>query len=279
MTDTPIVTVTELAAMIADGDKIAVADCRFDPFAPEAGAAAYAQGHIPGAHYLHLDNDLAGPVGKTGGSHPVPAPEDFTALMRRIGVDADILLVAYDGGGLATASRLWWLARYFGHANVVVLNGGMAAWQAAGQSLDTEPAATGEDNFTARADQSMRVDYEDLCDPDSRPPLIDARDPSRYAGTDEPGGAPAGHIPGSINKHYQELFGADGLLLDAEALREYWSWLEEKEEAPVVSCGSGITACVNLLSLEMAGVKGARLYPGSWSDWCQQGGEVATGDQ
>ena len=279
MTNTPVINVTELVARIANGDKIVVADCRFDPFAPEAGAAAYSQGHIGGAHYLHLDNDLAGPMGETGGRHPVPSPEDFTALMRRIGVDVDTLLVAYDGGGLAAASRLWWLARYFGHANVVVLNGGMAAWQAVGQPLDTEPAAAGAGNFTARADQGMRVDYEDLCDPDNRPLLIDARDPSRYAGADEPGDAPAGHIPGSINKHYQEVIGEDGLLLGAKGLREHWSWLKEKEEAPVVSCGSGITACVNLLSMEMAGVKGARLYPGSWSDWCQQGSEVATGDQ
>lgn len=278
MTNTPVISVTELARRIADGDKVAVADCRFDPFAPEAGAAAYAQGHIPGAHYLHLDNDLAGPPGETGGRHPIPSPEDFTALMRRIGVDADTLLVACDGGGLAMASRLWWLARYFGHANVAVLDGGMAAWQAAGQPLDNEPATAGAGDFTAVADQSMRVDYEDLCDPDTRPLLIDARDPARYAGTNEPGGAPAGHIPGAINKFYQEVLGADGLLRDAEALREHWSWLEEKEEAPVVSCGSGITACVNLLALELAGVKGARLYPGSWSDWCQRGGEVATGE-
>jgi thiosulfate/3-mercaptopyruvate sulfurtransferase len=277
MSNTPVITVAELATMIANGDKIVVADCRFDPFAPEAGPAAYVQGHIRGAHYLHLDNDLAGPSGETGGGHPVPSPEDFTTLMRGIGVDDDSLLVAYDGGGLATASRLWWLARYFGHANVVVLNGGMSAWQAAGQPLDPEPAAAGKGNFTARPDQTMRIDYEDLCDPDKRPLLIDARDPSRYAGTSEPGDVPAGHIPGSINKFYQEVLGADGLLRDAEALRGYWSWLEENEEAPVVSCGSGITACVNLLSLEMAGVKGARLYPGSWSDWCQRGGEVATG--
>jgi thiosulfate/3-mercaptopyruvate sulfurtransferase len=123
----------------------------------------------------------------------------------------------------------------------------------------------------------MRIDYEDLCNADKRPLLIDARDPSRFAGADEPGGVTAGHIPGSINKFYQQVIGADGLLLDAEALREYWCWLEEEEEAPVFSCGSGITACVNLLSLEVAGLQGARLYPGSWSDWCQRGGEVATG--
>ena len=139
MSNTPVITVAELASMIANGDKIVVADCRFDPFAPEAGPAAYVQGHIRGAHYLHLDNDLAGPSGETGGGHPVPSPEDFTALMRGIGVDDDSLLVAYDGGGLATASRLWWLARYFGHANVVVLNGGMSAWQAAGHEQVVGP--------------------------------------------------------------------------------------------------------------------------------------------
>jgi thiosulfate/3-mercaptopyruvate sulfurtransferase len=275
MTNSPVISVTELAAMIADGDKIVVADCRFDPFAPEAGPAAYAQGHIEGAHYLHLMRDLAGPAGETGGHAPVPTPENFTALMRRIGLDSDSLLVAYDGGGLAAASRLWWLARYFGHARVAVLDGGMAAWQAAGLPLKT----TGEGNFTACTIHSMRVDFEDLRDPDNRPLLIDARDAPRYAGTEERVEPLAGHIPGAVNMPYQELLGPDGLLLDAEAQRDRWQWLETGNQQPVVYCGSGITACVNLLSLELAGVKGARMYPGSWSDWCQQGGEVATGDQ
>ena len=275
MTDTPVINVTELASMIANADKIVVADCRFDPFAPEAGPAAYARGHIEGAHYLHLMRDLAGPVGETGGHAPVPTPENFTALMRRIGLDSDSLLVAYDGGGLAAASRLWWLARYFGHARVAVLDGGMAAWQAAGLPLKT----TGEGNFTACVDHSMRVDFEDLRDPDNRPLLIDARDAPRYAGTEERVEPLAGHIPGAVNMPYQESLGPDGLLLDAAAQRDRWQPLVTSNQLPVVYCGSGITACVNLLSLELAGVKGARMYPGSWSDWCQQGGEVATGDQ
>ena len=275
MTDTPVINVTELASMIANADKIVVADCRFDPFAPEAGPAAYARGHIEGAHYLHLMRDLAGPVGETGGHAPVPTPENFTALMRRIGLDSDSLLVAYDGGGLAAASRLWWLARYFGHARVAVLDGGMAAWQAAGLPLKT----TGEGNFTACVDHSMRVDFEDLRDPDNRPLLIDARDAPRYAGTEERVEPLAGHIPGAVNMPYQESLGPDGLLLEAEAQRDRWQPLVTSNQLPVVYCGSGITACVNLLSLELAGVKGARMYPGSWSDWCQQGGEVATGDQ
>ena len=275
MTDTPVINVTELASMIANADKIVVADCRFDPFAPEAGPAAYARGHIEGAHYLHLMRDLAGPVGETGGHAPVPTPENFTALMRRIGLDSDSLLVAYDGGGLAAASRLWWLVRYFGHARVAVLDGGMAAWQAAGLPLKT----TGEGNFTACVDHSMRVDFEDLRDPDNRPLLIDARDAPRYAGTEERVEPLAGHIPGAVNMPYQESLGPDGLLLEAEAQRDRWQPLVTSNQLPVVYCGSGITACVNLLSLELAGVKGARMYPGSWSDWCQQGGEVATGDQ
>lgn len=273
---TPVIDVASLASKINNKEKVVVTDCRFDPFTPGAGVAAYAQGHIPGAHYLDLNQDLAGPAGETGGLHPIPTPEDFTALMRRIGVDADTLLVAYDGGGLAAASRLWWLARYFGHANVRVLNGGMAAWQAAGQPLETEPAATGAGNFTACVDHSMRVDFNQLCDPDNRPLLIDTRDAARYAGTREPVEPLAGHIPGAVNMHYLESLGLDGLLLDDESQRKRWLWVEKTEQQPVVYCGSGITACVNLLSLELAGVKGARLYPGSWSDWCQQGGEVST---
>jgi thiosulfate/3-mercaptopyruvate sulfurtransferase len=167
------------------------------------------------------------------------------------------------------------LARYFGHARVAVLDGGMAAWQAAGLPLKT----TGEGNFAACVDHSMRVDFEDLCDPDNRPLLIDARDAPRYAGTEERVEPLAGHIPGAVNMPYQQSLGPDGLLLDAEAQRDRWQWLETSNQLPVVYCGSGITACVNLLSMELAGVKGARMYPGSWSDWCQQGGEVATGHQ
>ena len=276
---TPIIEVAELAERMAQGDGIVLADCRFDPSNPEAGAAAYHQAHLPGAHYLHLDRDLAGPSGVTGGRHPVPSPEDFGSMMRRIGVSADTQLVAYDGGGLAMASRMWWLARYYGHEHVAVLNGGMAAWQAADLPLETGPAISKPGNFTATPDWSMRADFEELSYPESRPLVVDARDPSRFAGLAEPGGAPAGHIPGAINKFYQEVIGTDGRLLEAGALRDHWSWLEEEESAPIVSCGSGITACVNLLSMEVAGVEGARLYPGSWSDWCQRGGEVATGGQ
>jgi thiosulfate/3-mercaptopyruvate sulfurtransferase len=158
---------------------------------------------------------------------------------------------------------------------VAVLDGGMAAWQAAGLPLKT----TGEGNFAACVDHSMRVDFEDLRDPDNRPPLIDARDAPRYAGTEERVEPLAGHIPGAVNMPYQESLGPDGLLLDAEAQRDRWQRLETGNQLPVVYCGSGITACVNLLSMELAGVKGARMYPGSWSDWCQQGGEVATGNQ
>ncbi len=274
MSVSPVISVHELADMIANGDKIVIADCRFDPFRPEAGAVAFAQGHIEGAHYLHLTRDLSGPLAETGGRAPLPSPEDFTALMRRIGLDNDALLVAYDSGGLAASSRLWWLARYFGHDKVVVLNGGMAAWTAADLPLKT----TGEGNFTAQINHGMRVDFEDLRDPETRPVLVDTRDAPRYAGTGERIEPVAGHIPGAVNMPFEQALGADGLLLDAEAQRERWSWLEESEQTPVMYCGSGITACVNLLSMEVAGLKGARLYPGSWSDWCQQGGEAATGD-
>ena len=272
-----VIGVAELAEMVGRGEKVVLADCRFDPSNPRAGESAYVQGHIPGAHYLHLERDLASPFGDTGGRHPLPSPENFGAMMRRIGVSADSLLVAYDGGGLAMASRLWWLARYFGHERVVVLNGGMAAWQAAGLALEFEAPEDSAGDFAAIPDWGMRADYEELSHPDSQMLLIDARDQSRYAGLGEPGGIPAGHIPGAINKPYQDVLGADGLLLGVEALREHWSWLDDEKRTPVVSCGSGITACVNLLSMEIAGVEGARLYPGSWSDWCQHGGEIATG--
>lgn len=273
----PIIGVIELAAKLASGEKILIADCRFDPSSPDAGRMAYDRGHIPGAHYLHLDEDLAAPMGTTGGRHPLPAVEDFTELMCSLGVDMDTLIVAYDGGGLAAAARLWWLARYFGHAKVVVLDGGLAAWVAAEQSLDEEPAVVARGNFSARIDDSLRVDFDTLLHNEGSPLLIDTRDALRYAGAEEAVDPIPGHIPGAINVPFMDSIGENGLLLDAKTLREYWAWLEDSVQPPVVYCGSGVTACVTALALEVAGVDDVRLYPGSWSDWCQRGGAIATG--
>jgi thiosulfate/3-mercaptopyruvate sulfurtransferase len=274
---TPLIDVAQLVEAMESGAKTVVVDCRFDPLNPDAGAQAYLAGHIPGAHYAHLEDDLAAVDKTSGGRHPIPSPEEFTALLRRYAVDSDSLLVCYDAGDLAAASRLWWMARYYGLANVAVLNGGLPAWQAAAQALQMSEPATGNGNFVAIANSAMRVDFAEVCYGEHRPLLVDTRNVQRYTGEVEPVEPLAGHIPGAINMPWTASLGADGLLLGAEDLRQRWQPLLAGQAAPILYCGSGVTACVNLLALEVAGLPGARLYPGSWSDWCQHGGAVATG--
>jgi thiosulfate/3-mercaptopyruvate sulfurtransferase len=272
----PVIEVAQLAELLASGRKIAVVDCRFDPMAPEAGRQAYLAGHIPRAHYADLEDDLSSKDKSVGGRHPIPSASEFTALMNRYGVDADTLLVAYDAGDLAAASRLWWMARYFGHGAAAVLNGGLAAWLAQQQIVEPGPVPSAEGAFVAHPDPALRVDYDSVCAADHRPPMIDSRDAPRYSGAVEPIEPRAGHIPGALNMPWRESLGTNGLLRDADAQRARWQPLFAGQAAPVLYCGSGVTACVNLLCIEIAGLKGARLYPGSWSDWCQRGGAVAT---
>jgi thiosulfate/3-mercaptopyruvate sulfurtransferase len=273
----PVIEADELARILARGDKLVVADCRFDLANPQAGEAAWRAAHIPGAHYLHLERDLSAARASVGGRHPVPEAAAFTALMRGIGVDPDTLLVACDEGSHAYAARLWWLARYFGHAPVAVLNGGIAAWSRAGHPLDAEPVARGNGNFSARIDHGMRLDYAAVRDGRERMTLVDARDARRFEGIEDLVDPHAGHIPGAINMPWLGTLDPQGLLGDAAAQQARWQWLRATGKPPVMYCGSGITACVNLLSLELAGIHDATLYPGSWSDWCQHGGDVATG--
>ena len=274
----PLIDVAELARRIARRERLVVADCRFELANPDAGIRAWQAGHIPRSHHLHLERDLSAPRGESGGRHPVPSPDAFTATMRRIGLDADMQLIACDDGSHAGAARLWWLARYFGHHAVRVLNGGIAAWTRAGHPLDTEGSAAGSGSFSARPDASMRVDFAAVHGDGASMTLVDARDARRFAGLEEPIDPRAGHIPGAVNLPWQGALGTDGLFGNAQAQRRRWSWLAAAHPAPVMYCGSGVTACVNLLSLEVAGISGARLYAGSWSDWCQHDGEVATGE-
>ncbi|MBF7731570.1 sulfurtransferase [Pseudomonas sp. N040] len=273
----PVIEVAQLVEAMARGAKLAIVDCRFDPLNPAAGEQAYRTGHIPGAHYAHLENDLAARDKSSGGRHPIPSVDEFTALMARYGVDADTLLVCYDAGDLAAAARLWWTARYFGLARVAVLNGGYAAWLAANQASVTTPAAAGNGTFSATPNPAMSVDFAAVCYGEHRPLLVDSRDPPRFSGEVEPIDMQAGHIPGAINLPWRLSLGDNGLLRSAEEMRQRWQPLLKGQAAPILYCGSGVTACVNLLALEVAGLQGARLYPGSWSDWCQHGGAVATG--
>lgn len=261
------------------GARVSLVDCRFDLSRPDWGATAYAAGHIPGAVYAHLDHDLSGPVTPESGRHPLPSREACAATLGRLGVDASAQVVAYDQGNGAYAARLWWLLRWMGHSRVAVLNGGFAAWQQAALPVSTAPvsrlanferapadgAATAAAVTTAEL-QGM-VGAGDLSS--ARRALVDARGADRFAGQNETIDPVAGHIPGARNHPFTRNLAAGGHFLGAAELREQWlRTLDGRPPETVIAmCGSGVTACHNLLALEVAGLPGACLYAGSWSEW------------
>jgi len=270
----------ELAALLATDAPPVIADCRFVLGDPTAGERAYGLGHLPGAHYLHLDRDLSGPRGTTGGRHPLPAPDAFGALLARIGLQPERLLVAYDDSRGAWAARLWWLARHFGHDKVCLLDGGWGQWTARGLPVSRDVPAAAVRQQKLHPVSGMTIDFDAMSDETARRALcvIDSRDPPRYGGAEEPIDPVGGHIPGALNLPWSSASTPDGCFLDAAAQRARWSGVGEGPV--VVYCGSGVTACVNLFSRALAGFTGDRLYPGSWSDWSSRpGAAVATGNE
>lgn len=248
---------------------VVVVDCRFSLQDTELGANQYAQGHIPGSHYLHLDRDLSAAKGAHGGRHPLPDAQRFERVLRDIGVDADTLVVAYDDSRFAFASRLWWLLRYCGHDDVRVLDGGYRAWVDAGLPIATDTPRAAAGNFTARVRPQMIVDRLQVAERRDRPGhlLVDSREPPRFLGLEEPIDPHAGHIDGACNFPWQQVADERGYFFAPDAQRQRWGDVLRAENI-VVYCGSGVTACVNLLSLAEIGRDDAQLYAGSWSDWC-----------
>jgi thiosulfate/3-mercaptopyruvate sulfurtransferase len=250
-----------------------IIDCRFDLGDPDAGRAAYARGHIPGAVYAHLDLDLSGPRTPWSGRHPLPEPDVLAATIARLGIGADTQVVGYDDSGGIYAARLWWLLRWLGHRAAAVLDGGLAAYRATGAPLATDAPRVATATFRAAADADMAVIADELAEllAAGRCVLLDARSAERFEGRVEPLDPRAGHVPGARNHHYARNLDADGRFLDARVLRQRFSaLLGSAPPAAVVSmCGSGVTACHTLLAMELAGLDGARLYPGSWSEWCR----------
>jgi thiosulfate/3-mercaptopyruvate sulfurtransferase len=256
-----------------------VVDCSHDLAAPEAGAHAFAQGHVPGAVHMHLDRDLSSPVGPGTGRHPLPERERLAARLAALGLRRGQPVVAYDRNFSPYAARLWWLLRWLGHAPVAVLDGGWQGWLDAGGAAETGAAAgRTPGDFAPAAQPGMpSVDADALLAQvqaaPSQPPawlVVDARSPERYAGEGETLDPVGGHIPGAVCRFFRDNLGADGRFLSGAQLREQWTGvLGGRDPRDVVSqCGSGVTACHNLLALELAGLDGARLYPGSWSQWC-----------
>ena len=269
----PYTTLISPAQLQELGTAAFVVDCSHDLAAPDAGQQAWQLAHIPGAIHLHLDRDLAGPVDGQNGRHPLPDPVRLAARLAAAGLRQHQQVVAYDRSQGMYAARLWWLLRSLGHAAVAVLDGGWQAWQQSGggaESTAAQPRPAGD--FQIQPGLVGSVDAATvLADLDQRQLLvIDARTPQRYAGEGETLDPVGGHIPGAVCRCFRDNLQADGRFKPAAVLRAEWQQLlGERPPASVVSqCGSGVTACVNLLALEQAGLTGARLYPGSWSEWC-----------
>lgn len=264
---TTLIDVDDVAAHLEDPQWVIV-DCRFSLADTSAGRRAYEAAHIPGAVYAHLDEDLSGPPVTDHGRHPLPTAATLTQLFGRIGIDRSRQVVVYDDSNGAIASRLWWMLRYMDHHGVAVLNGGWSAWEAA--NLPTRGGV--ETNEMVLFTGSPRREWLVLVDqvPDV-PLLVDSREPPRYRGEIEPLDPQAGHIPGAVNFHFQRNWSEAGFYLDTETLRGQLRELlgDVPAEQAVFYCGSGVTACANLLALAHAGLGEGRLYVGSWSEWCR----------
>jgi thiosulfate/3-mercaptopyruvate sulfurtransferase len=257
-----------LSTFSAEEDRVVV-DCRFSLQDPALGYQQYCQGHIPGAYYLDLHQDLASPVQAHGGRHPLPDIPTLATKLTHMGVTVQTLVVAYDDSRLAFASRLWWLLKYMGHPRIAVLDGGFSAYQAAGFPLSTEIPSPRVGAFTPQLQHHLVVDIQTVQQQQSNPKtcIIDAREGERYRGEREPIDPVAGHIPGAVNYPWLQVTDAEGKLRSPQALKDYWADVAAAEQI-ISYCGSGVTACVNLLALEAAGITTGKLYVGSWSDWC-----------
>ena len=252
-------------------DDLRLFDCRFDLARVEWGETEYAEGHLPGASYLHLDRDLSSPIRADSGRHPLPDTERFARRLGELGVDANSQLVAYDQGNGAHAARLWWLARWIGLRRVAVLDGGVAAWRAAGFPLEKTLPSPQPKSLPIFLDPTAWLSTAEVDALRLRPGnlVVDARGAERFAGRNETIDPIAGHVPGARNRPFLANLGADGKFLPPARLREEFSTLlgSIPPSALVSMCGSGVTACHHLLALEHAGLTGARLYAGSWSEW------------
>jgi thiosulfate/3-mercaptopyruvate sulfurtransferase len=270
---TTLVSAAELLQNISRSDWIVI-DCRHDLANPQAGHDAFHAGHIPGARFANLDEALSDhartPDGGFRGRHPLPERAAFMQTLRSWGINAESQVVAYDAQGGMYGARLWWMLRWIGHEASAVLDGGLPAWVAAGGALSTDiakpPTGTIEEGKPLVAQVDAAVLLANLSAP--RKIVIDARAPDRFRGENETLDPVGGHIPGAKNRFFKDNLLADGRFKAAAQLRKEFAELVSDPAMAVMQCGSGVTACHNLLALEVAGLPGAALYPGSWSEWC-----------
>jgi thiosulfate/3-mercaptopyruvate sulfurtransferase len=272
MLTAPIVTAASLDSYLAEKSNLdlKIVDCRFALGNADLGRQQYETAHIPKAYYLDLNQDLSSPAQVHGGRHPLPNDRVLGAKLAAMGINADTLVVAYDDSRFAFAARLWWLLRYYGHDRVAILDGGYSNWVKAGYAVTANlPKISAPGNFQPQIHSELIVDIDGVKALQNAPAhiLIDSREPDRYQGKTEPIDPVAGHIPSAVNYPWQGVSTPEGFVLPVEEQQRRWMAISPDIE-PIVYCGSGVTACVNLFSLSLAGIEGAKLYPGSWSDWC-----------
>ncbi|MBM6619312.1 sulfurtransferase [Bacillus suaedaesalsae] len=250
-----------------DNPNVRIFDCRFQLHDPAAGAKLYTEEHLPNAFYMDLEKDLSSEIQEHGGRHPLPDIQKLTEKLSRLGVDDLVTVVAYDDQNGAMASRLWWLMKYLGHEDVFVLNGNFSSWKEQGLPLDTAISAIKRRNFHPSIQKHIVASVEDVKAKLDNPQtiLIDSREPNRYLGIEEPIDKISGHIPGAVNYFWQESF-ENGLWKNQAHLEKRFQNIPKDKEV-IVYCGSGVTACPNILSLKEAGYENVLLYAGSWSDW------------
>jgi thiosulfate/3-mercaptopyruvate sulfurtransferase len=277
-----LVSTEELAEHLHDPHWV-VFDCRFTLTDPEGGRSAYASGHISGARYVHLEEDLSSPVGPNTGRHPLPDPKALTQKMCRWGVGVNKQVVVYDDSFGTMAVRLWWLLRWLGHPDVALLDGGYPKWLREKRPTDTAVPADVHTDCACLPDKNQCATAEEVLQTLVNPShiLLDARPERRFSGEYEPLDPVAGHVPGAINWPFEENLDIDGTFLPPEALREnYQALLKGQPPHRIIHmCGSGVTACHNILAMEIAALPGSRLYPGSWSEWITDPSRpIATGE-
>ena len=269
-----LVDVETLKAHLGDPNWLVV-DVRHQLSDTGYGERVYAQSHIPGAVFLHCDRDLSGPMTGRNGRHPLPDPQRLATRLGEIGIGPQTQVVVYDDTQGMIAGRLWWLLRWLGHDTVALLDGGLQAWQAAGGAMtDVQPTLEAREFTPALRDAWVTADYVMECLETPHMHLIDARGPDRFRGENETIDPVGGHIPGAVNRFFKDNLLPDGRFKPAAELRAEWlAVLAGAEPDQVIhQCGSGVSACLNLVAMELAGLPGSRLYAGSWSEWCADPG-------
>jgi thiosulfate/3-mercaptopyruvate sulfurtransferase len=280
---TTLISAADLGRQI-DNPNWLVVDCRHDLANLSAGRDGYAVAHLPHAVFADMETELSGAKrGEDGafrGRHPLPERDAFIETLRGWGVNDDTQVVAYDAHGGMFAARLWWLLRWVGHGAAAVLDGGMAAWQAQGLALTTDVDTRARGAIAARAPLVSTVSAGEVLANigGGQRVVVDARSADRYRGENETIDPVGGHIPGARNRFFKDNLNAEGRFKDAAQLKAEWAQVLGDPSRAIMQCGSGVTACHNLLALEVAGLSGAALYPGSWSEWCADPARpVATG--